>query len=52
MEFIKKLCACDEDVMQPDEIISYGSLVQEAMREYHNIVDSKQWEPNDREKKS
>ena len=28
MEFIKKLCVCDKDVMQPDDIITYGSLVQ------------------------
>ena len=32
MEFIKKLCVCDEDVMQPDDIITYGSYVQEYMR--------------------
>ena len=30
-----------------DYIITYGSLVQEAMREYSNIVDIKQWEPTD-----
>ena len=33
-EFIKKLCVCDQDVVQPEDIISYGSLVQEAMGEY------------------
>ena len=38
--------------MQPDEIITYGHLVQEAMREYRNIVDSKWWEPTDSKKKS
>ena len=43
MEFIKKTCVCDEDVMQPDDIITYVSLVQEAMHEYCSIVDSKQW---------
>ena len=26
MDFIKKLCVCDEDVMKPDDIINYGSL--------------------------
>ena len=26
MEFIKKLCVFDEDVMQPDDIINYSSL--------------------------
>ena len=31
MEFIKKCLVCDKDIMQPDEIITYGSLVQEAM---------------------
>ena len=28
MEFIKKLCVCEEYVRQPDDIITYGSLVQ------------------------
>ena len=28
MDFIKKLCVCDEYVMQPDDIITYGSLLQ------------------------
>ena len=32
MEIIKKICVCDEDVMLPDNIITYGSLVQESMR--------------------
>ena len=47
MEFIKKICVCDEDVLQPDDIINYGYLVQESMREYRKIVDSKRWEPTD-----
>ena len=33
--------------MQPEDIITYGSLVQEAMSQYHNIVDSKKCEPTD-----
>ena len=43
MEFIKKFCLCDKYVMQPNYIITYGYLVQEAMCEYHIIVDSKRW---------
>ena len=46
-EFIKKLCVCDEDVMQPEELITYYSLVQEATHVYCYIVDSKQWETDD-----
>ena len=38
---------CDEEVMQTDNIITYGFLVQEALREYSKIVDSKQWEHTD-----
>ena len=33
--------------MRPEEIITYGSRVQEAMGEYRNIVNSQQWEPTD-----
>ena len=29
VEFINKLGVCDEDVMKPDDIITYGYLVQE-----------------------
>ena len=43
MEFIKKMCAFYEHVMRPDDIIIYGSLVQETMHEYRNIFDSKRW---------
>ena len=31
--FIKKLHICDKDVMQSEELITYGYLVQEAMEE-------------------
>ena len=47
MELINKLFVCEEDQIQPEYIINYGSLVQEAMGEYHNIVDSKWWDPTD-----
>ena len=50
VEFIKKLCVCDKDVIQPDDIITQGSFVQEAMRGYRNIVDSEWWEPIDSNK--
>ena len=38
---IKKLHVCDEDIIQPEEIIIYESLVQEATHECFNLVDSK-----------
>ena len=38
-EFIKKLYICDKDFMQPEELITYAYLVQEAMSEYCNIVN-------------
>ena len=47
MEFIKKLFVCVGDVTQPDDIITYGSLVQGAMYEYQKNVESKLWEPTD-----
>ena len=47
MDFIKELCVSDEDVMQPDDIITYGYLVKEDIREYRNIFDSKLQEPTD-----
>ena len=50
MEFVKKPLLCDEDVMQTDNIITYGFLAQESLQEYSNILNSKQWEPTDIEK--
>ena len=47
MEFIRKLFVCGGDVMQTDDIITYGSLFEETLREYRDIVDSKRWEPTD-----
>ena len=47
MEFVKKPFVCDEEVMQTDDIITYGFLVQEFLREYSSIVNSKRWEPTD-----
>ena len=32
-------------VISPEELITYESLLQEATREYHNIVNSKWWYP-------
>ena len=43
-EFIKKLCACDMDVISQEYLITYESIVQEATREYRDLVDSKRWE--------
>ena len=40
-EYIKKLCVCDMDVITKEELITYEYLVQEATKEYRNIVDSK-----------
>ena len=47
IDFVKKLLLCDEDVMKTDNIITYGFLVQEYLREYSSIVNSKRWEPTD-----
>ena len=33
------------DFLSPENIITYESLVQEAMHEYRNIFVSNQWEP-------
>ena len=38
-EFIKKLCVCDMDVLSQECIITYESLVQEATREYRDLLD-------------
>ena len=45
MEFVKKPLLCDRDVIQNDDINTYGFLVQEYLQEYRNIIDSKRWEP-------
>ena len=42
IEFVKKSLLCDKDVMQTDDIITYGLLTQEYLQEYSNIVNSKQ----------
>ena len=44
---LNKPFVCDKDVMQTDDIITYGFLVQEYLQEYSNIVDSKRWETTD-----
>ena len=51
-EFIKKLRVCDMDVLSQEDLITYESLVQEATREYCNLVDSKRWEPATSKEKS
>ena len=40
-----------KNIMKPDDIINYDSLVQEDMREYRVIFESNQWEPTDSKKK-
>ena len=42
MEFIKKPLLCDKDVIHTNDITTYGLLAQESLREYSNIVNSKQ----------
>ena len=51
-EFIKKLCVCDMDVISQKNLITYESFVQEATREYCNLMDSKKWEPTPSKEKS
>ena len=41
----RKLCVCDMDVISQEDLVTYESLVQEATREYRDLVDSKWWEP-------
>ena len=40
------------DVISKEDIITYDILVQEATREYRDIVDSKRWEPATSKEKS
>ena len=40
-DFIKKLPMCDMDVISQEDLITYESFVQEATREYRDLVDSK-----------
>ena len=47
IKFSKKPLLCDKDVIKTDDIITYGFLVQESLREYSNIINSKRWEPTD-----
>ena len=39
MEFIKKLLVCDMYIISPEYLKTYSTLLQEATREYCNIVD-------------
>ena len=47
MEFVKKHLLCDKDFMQTDDIITYGFLVQESLREHSNIIVSQRWKTTD-----
>ena len=38
-EFIKRFCMCDMYVISKEELITYLYLVQEATREYRELVD-------------
>ena len=40
------------DIISQEYIITNESLVQEATREYRNLVDSKRWEPATSKEKS
>ena len=40
------------DVLSKEDLITYESLVQEATREYCDLVDSKRWEPATSKEKS
>ena len=40
------------DVISQEDLIIYESLVQEAMQEYRDLVDSKRWEPTTCKEKS
>ena len=40
------------DVLSQEDLIPYESLVQEATREYRDLVDSKRWEPSTSKEKS
>ena len=35
----------DMDVISQEDLMTYESLVQDATREYRDLVDSKRWEP-------
>ena len=41
MEFIKKFCLCDMNVISKEDLINYESLLQEDTHEYCDLVDSK-----------
>ena len=42
MEFDQKPLLYDKNVMHTDDMITYGLLAQESLREYSNFVNSKQ----------
>ena len=44
-EFVNKICVCDMDIISPEELISYESLVQDSKLLYWYPVSSNRWEP-------
>ena len=44
-EFTKKLRVCDMDVISQEDLTTYEDLLQDATREYCNIVNQKRREP-------
>ena len=42
MDFVKKPLVCDKDVTHTNDITTYGLRAHESLREYNNIVNSKQ----------
>ena len=51
-EFINKLRVSNMDVISPEDLIIYDSFVQEATREYRDLVNSKRWKPATSKEKS
>ena len=43
---------CYMYVLSQEDLVTYESIVQEATREYRDLVDSKQWEPATSKEKS
>ena len=44
MEFIKTISVYGVDVIQPEELSIYWSLVQEAVHEYRDPLESSWWD--------
>ena len=50
--FYQETSVCDMNALSQEDLITYESLVQEATREYRDLVDSKRWEPATSKEKS